>query len=208
MHPLALAASGNNAGPAQISEMPRNLGLTLPENRYKITDAHFPAVHQMQQPEPGAVGERGKQQRQVVVLRRMTHRTIICALTYVSGSKYIRLSVCDEVCPWSRRLAFRNRSRRSTEAPLAQWPSPAACRRVATPAFGAAIRSRQISTVRTKQGSFLRKQSGLLWDAAIRQRSSIFAPEKPFLISVPAGASTCCSQPGTSVQPAKPTVWT
>ena len=56
------------------------------------------------------------------------------------------------------------------EAPLVLWPHPAACRPVATPAFGAAIRSRQISTVRTKQGSFLRKRSRRRSDAAIRRR--------------------------------------
>lgn len=80
----------------QVSQVARNLGLALAQNLNEIADAHLPAVHQVQQPEPGAVTERGKQQRKVVAFRRSVHISIIYALTDMSSGEYIRLSICIE----------------------------------------------------------------------------------------------------------------
>ena len=89
--------------------MPRNLRLTLPQNLHQVADTHFLAVHQIQEPEPGAIGERGKQEGQVIVLRRVTHISIICALTYMSSGEYICFSVCEETQSWNRIQVFRTR---------------------------------------------------------------------------------------------------
>ena len=78
------AQAGDDSGAAQVGKVPRNLRLALPKDLHEVADADFLAVHQVQQPEPGAIGERCKQQCQVVVLRRMAHRTIICGLTDTS----------------------------------------------------------------------------------------------------------------------------
>lgn len=68
VHPFPFTPSGNDACTTQISEMPGNLGLALPENLDEVADADLSAIHEVQQPKPGAVRQRSKQQRQVVVL--------------------------------------------------------------------------------------------------------------------------------------------
>src|SRR6202041_3964264 len=136
----------------------------------EIANAHLLAVHQVQQPETGAIGERVKQQRQVLALWGKTHTLIIYALTDACRGSYIRFSVCEETQPWNRRRAFRIRSRKSTEAPRALWRNPAVCRHVATPASGVAIRSPQTSTVRIRRGPFRRKRLRHPWGAVIRLR--------------------------------------
>jgi len=107
VHPLSLAPRGNHTGAPQICQVTRNLGLALPENLDEVANAHFPAIHQVQQPEPGAIGERGKQERQIEGLRGAFHSSMIYALTDVSSESYIRFSVYEEARSWSR--AFRNR---------------------------------------------------------------------------------------------------
>ena len=85
MHPFALATGRHESGATQVGEMARYFRLTLREDLNEIANAHFPAVHQVQQPEPGAVGERGKQQGQIEILWGMAHISIIFALTDTSS---------------------------------------------------------------------------------------------------------------------------
>ena len=65
MHPFPVAARVYQAGVAQVGQVARNLGLALPENFNKIADADFAAVHEIEQAETGAVGERSKEAEQV-----------------------------------------------------------------------------------------------------------------------------------------------
>ena len=85
VHPFTVAPGDNNARAPQIREMARNLGLALVQNLDEIADTHLSSVHQVQEPEPGAVRERGKQQRQVVAFRGTVHISIIYALTDMSS---------------------------------------------------------------------------------------------------------------------------
>jgi hypothetical protein len=57
VHPFALPAGSHHARPPQICEMARNLGLALSKYLDEITDTDFPSVHEVQQPQTGAVGE-------------------------------------------------------------------------------------------------------------------------------------------------------
>ena len=97
MHPFAFASGGDHTCTPQISEMPRYLGLALAKDFYEVAHAHLLAVYQVQQPETGPVGKRGKQQSQVVGSRGDIHNIIICVLTYVSRRKYIRVGICKEM---------------------------------------------------------------------------------------------------------------
>jgi hypothetical protein len=45
--------------------MSRNFRLTKVQNLYEIADANLPAIHKVEQPEPGGIGEGGKQANQV-----------------------------------------------------------------------------------------------------------------------------------------------
>src|ERR1700739_2068193 len=128
IHTFPPASSHHTASTAKIGQVPRDLGLALSQDLHEITDTHFLTVHQVQQPETGAIGERGKQQRQVVVLREIAHLFIIYALTDTSTGEYIRFSICEEIQSWNLPPAFRNRSRKSTEAPRGLWLNPATCR--------------------------------------------------------------------------------
>ena len=56
LHPFALAPGGDNPRSPQIRQMARDFGLTLPENFNEVADANFSTVHQVQEPQPGAVG--------------------------------------------------------------------------------------------------------------------------------------------------------
>ena len=48
VHPFPLTPRGYDAGPPQIGEMPRNLGLALLKNLHEIANANLSAVHQVQ----------------------------------------------------------------------------------------------------------------------------------------------------------------
>jgi len=61
VHPLAFPAGSNHAGATQVGKVARNLGLALGENLNEIADAHLSSVHEVEEPEPGAVGECRKQ---------------------------------------------------------------------------------------------------------------------------------------------------
>jgi hypothetical protein len=109
VHPFALAARGHYAGTAQVRKVARDFGLALPEYLNEITDADLALAYQVEQAQAGAVRERGKQERQVVVLRRTIHSSIIYALTDMSSGEYIRFSVCEETRRWIPKPMFRNR---------------------------------------------------------------------------------------------------
>src|SRR5262245_25832020 len=61
VHPLALAARGNNARSTQIGEMARNLRLMCSQNLYAETDAQLAVSDEIQQPESRPVGQCSKQ---------------------------------------------------------------------------------------------------------------------------------------------------
>lgn len=60
VHPLSVAPRGNNTGTSQIRQVTRNLRLVLSQNLDKVANAHLPAIHQVQQPEPGAIRKRSE----------------------------------------------------------------------------------------------------------------------------------------------------
>src|SRR2546423_5880058 len=55
MHPLALSTSADNARPAQVSEMPRDLRLTYFQNLNQKTDTHFRVADKINQPQACAI---------------------------------------------------------------------------------------------------------------------------------------------------------
>ena len=65
VHPCSIAARADDAGPAQIGQVPGDLGLALPENPNKITDAHLAIMHEIDQAEASTVGQGGKESRQI-----------------------------------------------------------------------------------------------------------------------------------------------
>jgi hypothetical protein len=60
VHPFAFASRSYDAHASKVREMPRNLGLALPENLDEVADAHFPSVHEVQKPQTSAIRERRK----------------------------------------------------------------------------------------------------------------------------------------------------
>lgn len=85
VHPLSLTPRGNHAGTPQVGQMPRNLGLTLPEYLNEIADTEFAAVHQVEQTQAGAIRERGKEQGQIKGFGGGIHTSIIYVLTDMSS---------------------------------------------------------------------------------------------------------------------------
>lgn len=94
--PLSFASRGNNAGTSQVCQVTRNFGLALPENLDKVANAHLSSIHQVQQPEPGAIRERSEEKSQIVGFRRAIHILMIYALTDMSRGEYIRFNICEE----------------------------------------------------------------------------------------------------------------
>jgi hypothetical protein len=73
VHPLAVAAGADDAGVAQIGQMPRNLGLALLENFNEVADADLAAIHEIEQAEASAVGKRSEEAGQVERFGRARH---------------------------------------------------------------------------------------------------------------------------------------
>ena len=73
VHPFAFTASGDDASSAQVGQMPRDLRLTLLENLDEEADADFAPMHEVEQPQPGRVGEGGKELWQVDCLGSAKH---------------------------------------------------------------------------------------------------------------------------------------
>ena len=61
VHPLAVAPGRNDAGMAQIREMPGNLRLRPAQNLHEVADANLLLSHQVEQPETRVVSERLKE---------------------------------------------------------------------------------------------------------------------------------------------------
>lgn len=65
VHPFAFAACVDDAGVAKIGEVSRYLRLALLQNFDKVADAHFAAVHEVEQTKAGRVGEGGEEANQI-----------------------------------------------------------------------------------------------------------------------------------------------
>lgn len=75
MHPLPVALDLDQAGPAQLGEMTGDLWLVEPEGAVEIADADRFLGEQVQEAQPGGVGERFKELRWLdgTGLRHGTH---------------------------------------------------------------------------------------------------------------------------------------
>jgi len=62
VHPLAFAAGGDDAGAAEVGEVARNLRLVGVEDGDEEADADLVVAHQVDEPQPGAVGQRPEEQ--------------------------------------------------------------------------------------------------------------------------------------------------
>lgn len=109
VHPFTLAAGSHDAGTAQVGKVARDFRLTLPEYLDEMADADLAVAYKVEQPQAGAIGERGKQERQVEVLRGAIHTVMIYALTDMSSGEYIRFSVYEVRRRWRPKPVFRNR---------------------------------------------------------------------------------------------------
>ena len=110
VHPATLPACGYDSRIAQIGEMSRNFRLAHAQDVDEIADANFLIGNEIEQAEPGAVGQCTKEKIEWkgVVLTR--HGRSIYGLTNMSNrlyASYIRISVYKEAV-WRR-----NRPRRS-----------------------------------------------------------------------------------------------
>ena len=65
VHPLPFSSRADDSGVAKIGEMPGYLWLALLQYLHKVADADLPAIHQVEQPEARAIGQSGKQGRQI-----------------------------------------------------------------------------------------------------------------------------------------------
>lgn len=102
VHPLALAARDHDAGAAQVSEVAGDFGLALPEYLDEIADADFPSLHEVEQPQAGAVGEGGKEQSQVVSHWGASHISMIYGLTDMSSENTFALAYTRRRSQWNR----------------------------------------------------------------------------------------------------------
>ena len=61
MNPLPFPPRSHQARPAQEGQMPGDFRLADSEDFDQITDANLPPIHQVEQPEPRAIGEKPEQ---------------------------------------------------------------------------------------------------------------------------------------------------
>lgn len=81
MHPLALAASADNAGFAQVGEVAGDFWLALAEDLDKIADADFAPSHKVEQAQAGGVCQSGKEIIQRDGFGGAGHASIVYGLT-------------------------------------------------------------------------------------------------------------------------------
>jgi hypothetical protein len=62
VHPLALTPCGYNAGFAQIGEVTGDFRLAGAQDFYEVANTNFAIRNEVQQPKPGGIGERAKQE--------------------------------------------------------------------------------------------------------------------------------------------------
>jgi hypothetical protein len=86
VHPLPFPARGDDSGAAQVGEMARDLWLALAQNLDEIADADFATIHEIEQAQTSAIGQRGEEGCQIKSRGGTRHEKIIYALTYVSNS--------------------------------------------------------------------------------------------------------------------------
>ena len=74
VHPLALASRRDDTCFPQIGQMPGDLRLAQAQNFDKVADADLVAGHQVQEAQPGGVGQRREETGQVERFRTATHK--------------------------------------------------------------------------------------------------------------------------------------
>jgi hypothetical protein len=84
VHPLAFAASFDEAGAAEICEVAGDFGLALAQDLDEVTYADLAAAHQVEEAEPGGVGKGGEEQGKIGGRTRLRHASIIYGLTDLS----------------------------------------------------------------------------------------------------------------------------
>ena len=84
MHPLTLAARGDDTGVAQVGEMARDFGLALAEYLDKMADTDLATGHQVQEAQAGGVGQRSEETGQADRFGAAAHKVIIYVLTHMS----------------------------------------------------------------------------------------------------------------------------
>lgn len=96
MRPYPVAPGGNDSGFSQIRQMAGNLRLVRADDLDEKAHANFRLAHQIEQPQPRVIGERGKEQfhikRLFAFLFAFHHRkdyiTYSYALTYTMDKDY------------------------------------------------------------------------------------------------------------------------
>src|SRR5688572_33304690 len=88
MHPFPVAFDLDQASPAQLGEMARNLRLVEPEGAMEIADADLLLGQQVQQAQSGGVGERFKELLGLNRIRFL-HEQHIRSNAYVSQETYL-----------------------------------------------------------------------------------------------------------------------
>ena len=73
VHPFSIAARGDNASGAKVGEVTGDLRLALPQDLDEVADADLAAIHQVEKPQAGAVGESGKEPGEIEGFRRSVH---------------------------------------------------------------------------------------------------------------------------------------
>jgi hypothetical protein len=109
VHPLAFAPGCDNAGAAQIRQVPRDLWLALAENLDEVADTNLSAIHEVQEPQARGVGQGREEEGQIAGFRGMVHVFIIYALTDMSSGEYIRFNEYKESETWHRPAQFGSR---------------------------------------------------------------------------------------------------
>ena len=81
MHPLPFPACGDDPSTAEVGEVPGNLRLALAENLDEVADADLAAVHQVEEAQARAVGQRGEERGEIRIRGGVWHGLIIYGLT-------------------------------------------------------------------------------------------------------------------------------
>jgi hypothetical protein len=90
VHPLALAARGNDAGTLQIGQMARNLRLWRTKDFDEVADADFPLAHQVEESKAGFIAQSLKESRKVKV--PFVCHSLIFALTNLLVKNIVALT--------------------------------------------------------------------------------------------------------------------
>jgi hypothetical protein len=105
VHPLSLSPGSHDSRFSEVGEMAGDFGLALAKDFDQIADAHFAACDEIEEAQPGAVGESREEWNQVRGGSAGGHGSIIYGLTDMSRREYIRFNEYEE--------GFDERSQRS-----------------------------------------------------------------------------------------------